>query len=217
MLCEQIPTLEVVKAFNDSEVLLSEIEFLDFDLCILDIEMPKMNGLHVASQLNGKPVIFTTAYKEYAIHAFDLNAIDYVQKPIQKDRLEIAVTKAIQRIGKINSKKEFISLNSDKGRILLYFDQLLYITISEFDSRDKVAILENGATFTLKNISFEKLKQVLPSDAFCRVNKKDLIALKIVRHFTFDEITTSIELSIKKQLTLPLSEVYRNEFIAKTR
>lgn len=217
MLCEQIPTLEVVKAFNDPEVLLSEIEFLDFDLCILDIEMPKMNGLHVASQLNGKPVIFTTAYKEYAIQAFDLNAIDYVQKPIQKDRLEIAVTKAIQRIGKINSKKEFISLNSDKGRILLYFDQLLYITISEFDSRDKVAILENGATFTLKNISFEKLKQVLPSDAFCRVNKKDLIALKIVRHFTFDEITTSIELSIKKQLTLPLSEVYRNEFIAKTR
>ena len=217
MLCEQIPTLEVVKAFNDPEIFLSEIDSLEFDLCIMDIEMPKMNGLYVASQLNGKPVIFTTAYKEYAADAFDLNAIDYVQKPVQKERLEIAITKAIQRIGKIRQKKEFISLNSDKGRILLYFDQLVYVTISEFDSRDKVAVLENGLRFTLKNISFEKLMQLLPSDSFCRVNKKDLIALKIVHHFTFDEITTSIELPSKKSLTLSLSEVYRNEFMTKTK
>ncbi len=177
MLCEQIPELEVVKAFNNPEIFLKEIEFLEFDLCIMDIEMPGMNGLYVANQINGKPVIFTTAYKEYAVEAFDLNAIDYVQKPVKKERLEIAVKKAIQRIGKIQPKKEFISLNSDKGRILLYFYQLQYVTISENDSRDKIAFLENGSKIILKNISFEKLIQELPSSSFCRVNKRDLISI----------------------------------------
>lgn len=212
MLCEQIPELEVVKAFNNPEIFLNEAKSLDFDLCIMDIEMPGMNGLYVASQLNGKPVIFTTAYKEYAVDAFDLNAIDYVQKPIQKERLEIAVKKAVERLGKLAPKKEFVSLNSDKGRILVYFDQLLYVTISEFDSRDKVAFLENGSRFTLKNISFEKLMLLLPDDSFCRVNKKDLIAIKSVQHFSFDELTTNMLQSNGKTVTLSLSEVYRTEF-----
>ena len=80
MLCEQIIDIEVVKTFNDPVLLLNEQSFLDYDFCIMDIEMPSMNGLQVANLLNGKPVIFTTAYKEYAVEAFDLNAIDYVQK-----------------------------------------------------------------------------------------------------------------------------------------
>ena len=84
MLCEQLPELEVVKAFNNPEVFLSELPNLDFDLCILDIEMPQMNGMQVANLLNGKAVIFTTAYKEYAAEAFDLDAVDYVSKPIKK-------------------------------------------------------------------------------------------------------------------------------------
>ena len=212
MLCEQIPELEVVKAFNNPEIFLKEVDSLDFDLCIMDIEMPGMNGLYVANQLNGKPVIFTTAYKEYAVEAFDLNAIDYVQKPIQKERLERAVKKALQRIENQRPKKEFISLNSDKGRILVYFDQLIYVTISEYDSRDKIAFFENGTQCTLKNISFEKLMQFLPNNSFCRINKKDLIAIKVVHHFSFDEIKTNISLPDGKTVVLTLSEVYRQDF-----
>jgi len=94
MLCEQIPELEVVKAFNSPLKFFTELPKLDFDLCILDIEMPEMNGLQVANLLNGRPVIFTTAYKEYAADAFDLNAVDYVRKPLTKERLEKAVKKA---------------------------------------------------------------------------------------------------------------------------
>jgi hypothetical protein len=90
---------------------------------------------------------------------------------------------------------------------------LQYVTISESDSRDKIAFLENGAKFTLKNISFEKLMQELPADSFCRVNKKDLIAVRIVQHFTFDEITSNILLSTGKYLTHVLSDVYRSDFI----
>lgn len=216
MMCEQIPELEVVKAFNNPEIFLNEIDSLEFDLCIMDIEMPGLNGLQVARQLNEKLVIFTTAYKEYAIEAFDINAVDYIQKPIQKERLEIAVHKAIKRTVTRTIKQPFISLNSDKGRILLYFDQLNYVTISEFDSRDKVVVLQNGSSFTLKNISFEKLLKILPQELFSRINKKDLIALRIVKHFTFDEITTGIEYPIGNPLRLSLSEVYRSEFLKKT-
>src|SRR5690606_6558733 len=66
MLCEQIPQLEVVKAFNHPQSFLEELPALEFDLCILDVQMPGMNGLQVANLLQGKPVIFATAYKDYA-------------------------------------------------------------------------------------------------------------------------------------------------------
>ena len=103
MLCEQLPELEVVRSFNSPKKLLEELPSLEFDLCILDIEMPEMNGLQVANLLGNKPVIFTTAYKEYAADAFDVNAIDYITKPVKKERLQQAITKAIKQIdGKSN-------------------------------------------------------------------------------------------------------------------
>ena len=144
MLCEQIPDLEVVKAFNDPLKLMQASTRLDFDLCILDIEMPGLNGLEVAQLLHGKPVIFITAYKEFAAEAFDLDAIDYIRKPIQKERLEKAVTKAAKFIEKGKSEKQFMQLNTNKGKALLGFEQLLLITSADKDKRDKVAYLENG-------------------------------------------------------------------------
>ena len=77
MLCEQIPQLEVVKAFNRPDLFIEESSKLDFDLCILDIEMPQTNGIQIAELLKHKLIIFTTAHKEYAAEAFDLNAVDY--------------------------------------------------------------------------------------------------------------------------------------------
>jgi DNA-binding LytR/AlgR family response regulator len=214
MMCEQIPNLEIVKAFDTPENLLNEINELEVDFCILDIEMPTMNGLEVAKKIN-KPVIFTTAYKEYAIDAFDLHAIDYIQKPVQKERLEVAIQKAFLRIEKSAPKKEYISINSDKGKILLYFNQIQYITISENDSRDKIVYLENGTKYTLKNISFEKLLKQIPSNLFCQINKKDVIAIKTVQHFTFEEITIEIN-SFEKIIKLNLSEVFKSDFLKKT-
>jgi two-component SAPR family response regulator len=93
ILCEQIPQLEVVKSFNNPAAMVEGMPTLEFDLCILDIEMPEMNGMQIASLLRDKLVIFTTAYKEYAAEAFDLDAIDYVRKPVSLARLKQAVTK----------------------------------------------------------------------------------------------------------------------------
>ena len=217
MLCEQIPELEVVKAFNRPTLFLEESVNLDFDLCILDIEMPEINGIQIAETLKGKLVIFTSAHKEYASEAFDLDVVDFVRKPIQPERLRIAVHKAIRQMSAIRHSKKFIHLNTDKGKSLLFFDQVCQIKASEIDSRDKDALLKDGSKICLKNISFEKLQSVLPSDKFCRINKQEIIALDIVQHFSFDRIISTLPGEQNSPQMFYLSEVYRNAFLEKVR
>ncbi len=216
LLCEQMPELEVIRAFNDPGVFLQELTSLEFDLCILDIEMPGFNGIELASMLKNKPVIFTTAYKEYATDAFDLDAIDYVVKPVKPERLQQAVNKAIQRIHPEIREKKYLRLNTDKGVALIDPEQVVYIRTSEIDPRDKILHSANGAIYHLKNISFEKLIALLPSSEFCRVNKKELIAIIAVQYYSNDQITTGIFIQPEKQLTLTLGETYRNDFLGKT-
>lgn len=215
MLCEQIPALDVVRSFNNPQTLLAEAPKLDFDLCILDIEMPGINGLEVARMLKDKPVIFTTAYKEYASDAFDLDAVDYVKKPVQKERLEQAVEKAIKRISGKATTRSFIQLNTDKGKAIVFFDQLMYIRSSDTDSRDKIALLSDGRGLTMKNISFEKLQSLLPANEFARVNKGEIIAIKAIHVFSSDQITTNLTTSSGDILKLSLSEIYRKELMTK--
>ena len=217
MLCEQIPELEVVKAFNSPDIFLTESAGLDFDLCILDIEMPQMNGIQVAALLQGKPVIFTTAHKEYAAEAFDLEAVDFVRKPIQLERLQKAVQKAMKQIANSKSGKKFIHLNTDKGKSLIFFDQLCSIKASAIDSRDKDALLKDGTKLRLKNISFEKLQTILPPNKFCRINKQEIIAIDIVQHFSFDQITSNLLNEQNNPQMFYLSEVYRNAFLEKVK
>jgi len=214
MLCEQIPHVEVVKAFNDSEKFVAALTTLDYNLCILDIEMPKLSGLEVAKIIKDTPVIFTTAYKEYAAEAFDLNAIDYIQKPIQKDRFEKAISKAIKAIG-TSEKKQYAQFNTDKGKAVLLFDEIMYITSSDTDKRDKVVYLEDEQRLTLKNISYEQLLSLLPASKFCRINKKDVIALKAVQFYSHEEISTKLVTKNKEVIKLPLNDTYRAEFKAK--
>ncbi len=215
MLCEQIPELEVVRAFNSPSQFLSEMVSIDFDLCILDIEMPEMNGLQVANLLKGKPVIFTTAYSDYAAEAFDIDAIDYVRKPIKMERLQQAVTKAVAKLSGNHNEKPFIQLNTEKGKTLLFFDQLLYVKIAENDSRDKVAYMMDGTIHILKNVSFDKLLYLLPSKLFTRVNKQEVIAMKVVQVFGYDEIMIGVKDENGQQIKITLSETYRNDFLAK--
>lgn len=214
MLCEQVPGLEVVKAFNQSSVFMSELPELDFDLCILDIEMPGMDGLSVAGLLSGKPIIFTTAYKEYAATAFELNAIDYLVKPLKKDRLIQAVRKVQTWVGQ-QQPRSFLQVNSNKGKAIVFFDQILMIQISPDESRDKIVWLKDGSKLTIKNISFSKLKQDLPDHLFCQINKQEMIHLHVVRFFVQDEIATTIMETPNRPITLRLSDLFRKEFLQK--
>ncbi len=217
MLCEQIPQLEVVKAFNDPLIFIADMKTMDFDFCILDIEMPQFNGLQVANLLDGKPVIFVTAYKEYATDAFDLDAVDYLQKPVKKERLQQAVDKVIKRYSYLREEKQFMSVNSDKGKAMIFFEQIALIRVSEIDSRDKTVFMHDGNFITIKNMSFDHFGELLPFSRFCRINKREVIALNAVRYFSFDEITISLAAHNGKPQTLTLSEVFREEFLQKVR
>lgn len=217
MLCEQIPQLEVVKAFNRPDLFIEESSKLDFDLCILDIEMPQTNGIQIAELLKHKLIIFTTAHKEYAAEAFDLDAVDFVRKPIQLERLQNAVNKAFKLIPYTKHGEKFINLNTDKGKSLIFFEQLCYIKASAIDSRDKDVLLKDGSKICLKNISFEKLQTILPPNKFCRINKQEIIALDIVQHFSVDQITSALTCEQNKPQIFYLSEVYRKNFLEKVK
>jgi DNA-binding LytR/AlgR family response regulator len=215
MLCEQIAEIEVVRAFDNSINFLDALKNLEFDICILDIEMPNINGLQIANLLNGKPVIFTTAYSEYAVDAFDLDAVDYLRKPLKLERLQKAVQKAIKRmkIGTLDSN--YFQANTAKGKTIIYFNQLDFIRTSDLESRDKYAHLNNNSEILLKNISFEKLLKILPSDQFCRINKKEVLATRCVQYFSHDVIATNMNQSNGKKMIFHLSEIYRKDFIQK--
>lgn len=213
MLCEQIPELEVVKSFNNPHSLLQEWQELDFDLLISDIEMPGINGLQIADTLKGKPIIFTTAYKEFAVDAFDKDAVDYVVKPVKKERLQQAVQKVAGRLAKQPAKPKQVQLNTDKGKALISASKIFCIVTSEIDSRDKVILLDDGSRVTVKNYSFEKLLELFPKSELCRINKKAVIALKHVQYYMHDEITADVNTPEGKPYTFPLSEIYKENFM----
>lgn len=215
MICEQMDALEVVKAFNSPEALLREWESLDFDLLITDIEMPGMNGLQVADAVKGKAIIFTTAYKEFAVDAFDRDAADYVVKPVKPERLQQAVEKVVARMNKPRQVPRQIQLNTDKGKAQIATAKIFCALTSDIDSRDKILLMSDGTKITAKNCSFEKLLEMLPADEFVRINKKAVIALKHVQYYSHDEIRADMLLPDGKNYTFPLSEIYRSEFTSK--
>ncbi|MDV6169736.1 response regulator transcription factor [Flavobacterium sp. DG1-102-2] len=217
MVCEQIDELEVVKAYNSPEKLLAEWEGMDFDLLITDIEMPGINGLQVADAIKGKAIIFTTAYKNFAVDAFDKDAIDYVVKPIKPERLKHAIEKVSAHMAKAEAPVKQIQLNTDKGKALISAAKIFAAVTSNIDSRDKILFLNDGVKITVKNSSFEKLLELLPENEFSRINKKAIIALKHVQFYSHDEITADLIYTDGKPYTFPLSEIYRNDFMKRVK
>ncbi|MEA1847741.1 response regulator transcription factor [Chryseobacterium sp. MHB01] len=212
LLCEQIENVEVVKAFNDPNLFLNEIENIDCNVCILDIEMPGMNGLQVAEHIpDSKKIIFTTAYKEYAAEAFDLNVVDYVRKPIKRERL----AQAFEKAGKLvqnTYKKDFIEWNTNIGKTIIFTNQIAYIRTSEIDSRDKDITLRDGTTIVLKNLNYKNLLEMLPAKDFAQVNKKEIIALSFIKVFSNNEIITTIPEN-DSFLKLQIGEAYKHALL----
>ncbi|MCP2028011.1 DNA-binding LytR/AlgR family response regulator [Flavobacterium sp. HSC-32F16] len=217
MLCEQIPELEIVKTFNNPQKLLTDIPDLEFDLLISDIEMPGMDGLHLAEMLSDKMVIFCTAYKDYAADAFNIDAVDYITKPVKLERLQKAISKAFERFEKSDNSKKFIQLNTDRGKTLMYFNKIQYIKTAISDSRDKTVLLADGSFLNLKNVKFDTLLNELPEADFCRINKKEIVAVKAIKFFNHNEIVLRHIEENNKNTTLILSETYRSDFLKKVK
>ncbi len=209
LLCEQIENIEVVKAFNNPKIFLQEIHNIDCDVCILDIEMPGMNGLQVAEFIRDKKIIFTTAYKEYAAEAFDLDVVDYVRKPIKKERLQQAFEKA-EKLGD-QKKNRFFEWNTNLGKTRIFINDIIYIKTSEIDSRDKDLKIKSNSEITLKNLSFKNLAELLPDKIFVQINKKEMVNVNFIKIFSSSEIILDIISSDEAPLKLNVSDTFRNK------
>jgi DNA-binding LytR/AlgR family response regulator len=202
MLCEQLG-VEVVRCFSSPVSFLNEKDSLDFDICLLDINMPDINGIEIAQQLQNKPVIFTSAYPEFAVNAYEIEALDFIKKPVTGERLEKALNKAKKTL---SEEKKFFTWQSNLGKSAIHFDDILFIRTSAIDKRDKVVHLQNENELILKNITIDKLLSFLPASQFIQVNKSDIITKKAIQAYTSDEIV------LKSKITLNLGEGYRKSF-----
>lgn len=209
LLCDEL-NVEVVKAFNNPKIFLQEINNIDCDLCILDIEMPGMNGLQVAGLIKGKHIIFTTAYKEYAAEAFDLDVIDYVRKPIKKERLQQSFEKAEKLITE-EEKNNFFEWNTNLGRTVIFTNEIVHIKTSEIDSRDKDIFLKNGSELILKNLSFKHLSELLPQKYFVQINKKEMINVQYVKIYSSSEIIMDSISTDGNSFRLNVSDVFKDQ------
>lgn len=212
-LCEGLPGIEVVKAYDDPAKAVEELPGLQIDFIISDIVMPEISGIELAQLVRKIPVVFTTAHNEYAADAFEVEATDYLRKPIQRERLEKAIEKVKREILLRRSQQSVIHLQTAKGKMQLAPHLLATITAETLDRRDKLLTLTNGEKVVIKNSSFEQLLELLPESDFCRISRSEIIALRIVTGYSGDRIFARS--ATGQESTHLLGEPYRKKFLEK--
>ena len=213
-LVQEISALEIVGEFSSAIVAMEFLKNNAVDLLFLDIEMPTINGLDFAQSLpTDKLVILTTAYSQYALQGYELDAIDYLLKPIKKERLAKAIAKAIayQKLLTFHEQKNTFEASNDNS-ILIKSDRKYYkITFDEIKFiealKDYVVIYtRNNKLITAMNL--KTIHQKLNSELFIRVSKSYLINLSFID--SFDSHTIYID-----DAEIPIGEIYRNDFFQK--
>ncbi|MEM9649436.1 MAG: LytTR family DNA-binding domain-containing protein [Bacteroidota bacterium] len=212
----QIEQLDVVAVCANAVEAFGHLQKTDVDLVFLDIKMPKINGLELLESLNPKPlVVFTTAYREFAIKAFELDAIDYLLKPISLGRFMKTVAKANKYLSGGNGSSEVAQEVSQTG-LPSEEPELLYIKtqrkivkldlseISYLESlNDKVIIhTKEQEISTTQRIGY--LAEKLPAKHFIRIHRSFIVSLEKVTAFN------SIMVEIKGK-ELPIGRNYRSK------
>ena len=205
----QIPELTLVGKFNNAIAANKRLSEGDIDLAFMDIEMPQLTGIELMKSLKNPPmVIFTTAYPEYAVEGFELNALDYLLKPISFERFLKAINKVHDQ-GKSNLNiptEDYIFVKADKKLIKVHYKEILYIE----GLKDYVMIKKNdGRIVSLQTM--KSLEEKLPSDIFMRVHRSFIINLDSINAI----VGNSIELT-EKGVTkhIPIGKNYKDELLA---
>lgn len=170
--------IQIVGEATDAEDALEKITKLDPDLVFLDIQMPGKNGFDLLEDLDKSPkVIFTTAYDEFAIKAFEFNALDYLLKPIDKERLSEA-------INKVRLEKEKLTTSSGLGESDQVFvkdgEKCWFVKLSEvrlFESDGNYIKVYFGSNKPMIHKSLNALEERLDEKAFFRASRKHIINL----------------------------------------
>ncbi len=181
------------------------------DLVFLDINMPEFSGLSLARSINREvKIIFTTAYREYAVDGFDLRAVDYLLKPISFERLLQAINKYLDEntpvpVPETNElvpeKSDYFFVRSDRKMVKICFSEILFIE----SLSDYVKIhLEDKTVVTRETITSIEAK--LPKDEFLRTHRSFVVALVKIDSFTSELVEIG-----KKQV--PVSRSYKTEVL----
>ncbi|MDB4176131.1 LytTR family DNA-binding domain-containing protein [Flavobacteriaceae bacterium] len=182
-LIENHQSLNLVAQYNNAIEAKEGIATSDIDLIFLDIEMPILSGFDLLDDLTAKPqIIFVTGKTKYAFKAFDYDAIDYLRKPISKERFLNAVHKAVTNYKLKNEEgfdeEDFIFVKSNLKKRKVFLNELRYIEalgdyVKMVTEHDSLVVLS-----TMK--AFEAL---LPEDRFLRIHKSYIVNLdKVIRY-----------------------------------
>jgi len=184
-LLQEFPDVEIIGEAANADEAIEKIEALNPDLIFLDIQMPGKTGFDLLTQLEKAPhVIFVTAYDEYALKAFDVNALDYLMKPVEPKRLADALLKVKQK-----DEEEMLSYNN-RG-ILGEHDQVFvkdgercwFVKLSDvrlFESVGNYAKVFFGINKPLILKSLNALEERLDEKTFFRANRKHIVNLRLI-------------------------------------
>ncbi|MDN3706712.1 LytTR family DNA-binding domain-containing protein [Myroides ceti] len=210
-LSREIPHIDILGEFSNAVSALDFIKNNEVDLVFLDIQMPKVSGLEFAEQIPEQTlVIFTTAYSQYALRSYELEAIDYLLKPIERERLTKAVDKAmvykkfllpetLKNTVEGNSK-EFILIKADRRYYKINFPDILFIE----GLKDYVVIhTKEKKLITAMNIKTIHQKIDLPN--FIRVSKSYIVNGNHIDSFDHQTIYLG-------ENEIPIGDVYKKDF-----
>ncbi|MEY4927435.1 MAG: hypothetical protein RI894_1871 [Bacteroidota bacterium] len=210
----------VGKCANALEAYQALQQYDNIDLLFLDIQMPQLTGIDFLKSLKSPPmIIFTTAYPQYAAESYELNAIDYLLKPIALARFNAAVQKAQAQLDARQAlldaplsyniaasvappvSEDFIFVKADKKLVKITFDDILFVE----GLKDYVIIrTTQGRVITLQTM--KSLEEKLPSDRFRRIHRSYIVAMQRI-----DAIDSSM-VEIAKQI-IPIGKNYRDEIL----
>ena len=210
LLIAEIPQLELLQSFNNAEDAATFITEQTVDLIFLDINMPGTNGIEFAHSIPKQTlIIFTTAYSQYAIDSYEVDAISYLVKPIDPVKFRKAVNKAIVYHSLlINEEKEsvdsvednYIFVKSDRKYFKVNLEDILFVE----GLKDYVIIqLEDRRIITRMNL--KTIHGLLPVSTFFRISKSYIVNTKHIESFDNNDVFI-------RKYEIAISNSYRDEF-----
>lgn len=212
LLLQDIPSLNVIGCFNGAKKAKEFMLQNTVDLIFLDIQMPGVNGLEFAESVSESTlIIFTTAFSQYALKSYEVDAIDYLVKPIIKSRLDKSIKKAFAYRELLENKDgkstlesletDFMLIKSDRKFHKILFRDVVYVE----GLKDYVVIyINDNKIITAMNL--KTISQHLPETMFIRVSKSYLVNINYID--SFDNHTIYM-----KSTEIPIGEVFRKKFL----
>lgn len=198
------PQLQLVAVCSNALEANEKLRTDPVDLMFLDITMPKISGLDFYKSLSAPPdVIFTTAYPEYAVTGFEVNAVDYLVKPFPFDRFLKAVNRlqlAPEASG--SASPGFILLQADKKMHKVNFDDILFI-----EGMGDYVKVHMGEKTLVVHYTLQKIQEQLPASKFFRVHKSYLISLSRIDYLEGNMV-------IVRKTQIPIGQTYRSDFLS---